>query len=79
MSNENIKTKEELIELISFCYDGFVLRTRKRHINEAEKQLISKMKFNDLINLCKSEKIPILKKQLKENKNIWENIWNSIT
>ena len=74
-SKEQIKTKEDLLKLIFFYYDAFTLKTRKRHMLNSEREIISKMKFNDLVNLCKAEGIKTLKSELKDNKALWENIW----
>jgi hypothetical protein len=75
-SKEQIKTKEDLLKLIFFYYDAYTLRTRKRHMLNSAREIISKMKFNDLINLCKAEGIKTLKSELKDNIKVWSNIWD---
>ena len=77
MSDKQIKTKEDLLRLIYFYYDAFTLKTRKRHMRDSEKELISKMKFNDLLKLCQAEGIKTLKSELKDNKALWENVWDA--
>lgn len=77
MSDKQIKTKEDLLRLIYFYYDAYTLKTRKRHMRDSEKELISKMKFNDLLKLCQAEGIKTLKSELKDNKALWENVWDA--
>lgn len=76
-SKEQIKTKEDLLKLIFFYYDAYTLRTRKRHMRKSEKEIISKMKFNDLVRLCNVEGIKTLKSELKNNTKVWDNIWDA--
>lgn len=75
MSDEIIKKKEDLLKVIFFYYNAFVYKARGRPIKKAEKEFISKMKYNDLINLCNKENIPVTKSQLQINKSIWRDIW----
>ncbi len=77
MSDKQIKTKEDLLRLVYFYYDAYTLKTRKRHMRDSEKELISKMRFNDLLKLCQAEGIKTLKSELKDNKVIWENVWDA--
>ena len=77
MSDKQIKTKEDLLRLVYFYYDAFVLKLEKRHMRDSEKELISNMRFNDLLKLCQAEGIKALKSELKDNKAIWENVWDA--
>lgn len=70
-----MSTKEELLKLIFFYYDVFTLRVENRHILKSEKEIISKIDFNRLDKFC--EDYEILREGLKNNTEIWENIWNA--
>lgn len=69
-----MSTKEELLKLIFFYY-AFTLRVENRHILKSEKEIISKIDFNRLDKFC--EDYEILREGLKNNTEIWENIWNA--
>lgn len=70
-----MSTKKELLKLIFFYYDAFILRVENRHILEFEKDLISEIDFNRLDKFC--EDYEILRNGLKNNTEIWENIWDA--
>lgn len=70
-----MSTKKELLKLIFFYYDVFILRVENRHILEFEKDLISEIDFNRLDKFC--EDYEILRNGLKSNTEIWENIWDA--
>lgn len=70
-----MSTKKELLKLIFFYYDAFILRVENRHILEFEKDLISEIDFNRLDKFC--EDYEILRNGLKSNTEIWENIWDA--
>lgn len=70
-----MSTKEELLKLIFFYYDTFTFRVENRHILKSEKEIISKIDFNRLDKFC--EDYEILRNGLKNNTEIWENIWDA--
>lgn len=70
-----MSTKKELLKLIFFYYNAFILRVENRHILEFEKDLISEIDFNRLDKFC--EDYEILRNGLKSNTEIWENIWDA--
>lgn len=70
----DIRNKNDLLKVIFFYYNDWLIREHNRHIKKEEKEKLSKMKFSDLVILCKTESIPISKKELKIS-HIWKGVW----
>lgn len=69
-----INKKADILRVIYFYYNDWVIREKGRPMKKAEKELISNMKMNELLNLCKAQDIPTDKSELKIH-SIWKDVW----